>query len=176
MIYQLATAVSSQLACLGYPNPVVYAPERTERRGYKAAVLFSRPRTAELIEAPLQAEATEPVRYTRWVTGEARILATSSKPGATVWEHEEEADLVADAVLVAIEEQCLCNQHRVRFSSYQLMSCEDMFAGDGAYETPPGAAVLINFSVSHQVRRQDYRRTGPTLAEISAFTSTIEVR
>lgn len=175
MIYDLSRAVSTQLTSLGYPNPVVYAPERTERRGYKAAVLFSRPRTPELIEAPLQVETREPIRYTRWVTGEARILATSSKPGATVWEHECEADLVADAVLVAIEEQCLRNQHRVRFSGYQMMTGEEMFAGEGAYETPPGAAVLINFSVSHQIRRQDYRRNGPTLAEISAFESTIEV-
>lgn len=190
MIRDLAAAVSADLAARRFPYPTTYGPELIGRDGFKPAIIFQRDRAAgDAVEPPLG--ATRPragkaeAPFLRRVAGSFTVYARSSRPAATVADHEDECDRVCDGVLTALyrtlKAKCLPlaivdsrlltrDELRAAAEAGQQLSAADDHSGRRSADWP-GCAARVRFTVATLVRDVDYTGAGPELGTITEFAA-----
>lgn len=168
MIGHLAAAVATDLRTRKYPYPVTYGPERVGRDGFKPAIVFVRDREAgDAIAAPLGAKDRNPeVPFNRAVSGAVTVYARSSKPGATVLDHEDECDNVCDAVIAAMYRILKARKLPLAIKDSRILRREDLRAEAEVAAADdksglrsadwPGCAARIRFAVVTVIRDITY--------------------
>lgn len=173
MIGDLAAAVAADLRARKYPHRVAYGPERTPRDGFDHTIVFERDREAgDAIVAPRGANGRNPeVPFNRDVAGRVTVYARSSKPGATVLDHEAECDCVCDGVITAMYRILKARRLPLEITESRMLRREDLRADTGEGDDRsgprsadwPGCAARIRFSVGTVVRDVTYTgAAGPT--------------
>lgn len=166
MIGHLATAVAADLRARKFPYPVSYGPERVGREGFRPAIVFLRDREAgDPIVAPVGAKDRNPeVPFNRLVSGIVTVYARSSKPGATVLDHEDECDVVCDGVIAAVYRILKARRLPLSITESRLLRREDLVLDtDVGADTSgqrsadwPGCAARIKFTVGTVIRDVSY--------------------
>ena len=150
MIYQLAQLVKSELAAQGCPYSVVYGPERAPYSLSTPRIVIERDRTSsETIAAP-RARMANPVNVaTRIIACKARVFAQSTLGGATVGNHEAEADLVVDKLICAIFKCVRIQKKLFEFGQGKLLGADELkYSGLEAW---PGVVYELEFTVDRGV-------------------------
>jgi hypothetical protein len=178
-VYEVAREVGAKLKAAKFPFRVVYAPERTDRSDTSnPVILFMRDRTnGEGIEEPKGQQANGRIVLNRKTGVEIRIYACSNVPGAMVQDHEELADYLIDAVLVALEEVC----KEGRFSPFEygearFLYPEELVFGDNEPEKYRGVVFVLRLKIGRAVVKRDYlKQIRPTASPV-VTGNQVEVR
>jgi hypothetical protein len=188
MIGDLAKAVHTDLRARFFPYPVTYGPEIVGHDGFRSAVVFKRDRKAGDELAP-PIGATRPratttgaeAPFMRKVAGVFMVYARSSKPAASVIDHENECDAVCDAVLTAmyrllkarrlpltIVESRLLTRDELRAEADDGTSAADDKSGHRSADWP-GCAARVRFTVTTLVRDVTYTGASRALGTVYEF-------
>lgn len=164
MIHDLALLVRKELRAKKFPHPVEYGPERAQREGFAAAIVFYRDREREdVIAPPPNAKVNPQSPFVRRIAGRVDVFARSARAAASAGDHEEECDAVCDGVLCALYRICQTKRLPLEIVSSKLMTAAEF----NDCETWAGAGARILFSVTSMVLDVDYRGNGP-------LTGTVE--
>lgn len=174
MISALADAVRAELRTRKYPYPVSYGPERTQRDGFAAGIVFARDREKgdEIAPPPvargaLSVDARSP--FVRRVSGAVTVFARSPRPNATAGEHEDECDRVCDAVLCAMYRVLKGRGLPLLVTESRLLQAAEF----NGLEQWPGCAAQIRFNVTTLVRDVNYLGVGPLTGEVASTLAPI---
>lgn len=155
MIKPLSIAVGRDLTARGYPYPVAYGPERTQRTGpAKQGIVFARLRgVPESVLAPKGANGINPeAPYNRKMAGEFTVYARNQKPGATTEEHEDECDRICDGVISAMRRILVARKLPLDVTQVRLIPAHEF----NDNETWSGCAAEVSFFVTVLVRDVTY--------------------
>jgi hypothetical protein len=190
VIRDLANAVKSDLRTRFYPHPVTYGPERMAHDGFRDAIVFARDRAAGDAIVPVIG-ATRPratstgaeAPFLRNVAGSFTVYARSSKPGATVAEHEDECDRVCDGVLTAMYRLLKARKLPLTIVESRLLTRDELRAESGTAAADdhsgqrsadfPGCAARVRFTVSTLVRDVTYPGASKPTGEIFEFAEPV---
>lgn len=172
----LSEAVKTDLARREYPVEVIYGRERLGKRtDYSGLpVLFRRDtNTSDALGPPLGAASNPPKVYTLQAAHEILIYAQATDAGAREEEHEAIAEVVRDAVLVAVREWCV-SQHRGEpiWTEGRFLSSDEM----AKEEIATGAVYRLKLQVRRSVRKVTWAGVGLPEALISKMQNRTDVR
>jgi hypothetical protein len=178
-VAEVAREVGEKLKAAKFPFRVVYAPERTDRSDMSnPVILFMRDRmNGEDIEPPKGQQANGRLVLNRKTGVEVRIYACSSLPSARAQDHEELADYLIDAVLVALEEVC----KEGRFSPFEYGEARFLYPSelvfdDNEPEKYRGVVFVLRLKIGRGVVKRDYLKQVRPTTTVSEVGSQVEVR
>lgn len=178
-IREVARAVDAKLAAAKFPFRVAYAPERTDRSDTSnPVILFARDRTdGENVLPPKGQQANGRRVLDRMCGVVIKVYARSSLPGAMVEDHEELADYLVDAVLVALEETCKEGKFSpFEYTEARFMYPEEIVTEDGKPEHWPGVVFLLRLKIGRGVIKRDYLKAVRPTAAPTGVGNQVEVR
>lgn len=171
MIPKVQEGVAQILKGLGFPFPVLYAPERTERMGYGDVVTFQRARGGESFgPAPATNSPKGPngKQLGSWlVAGVVHIYGRSPRAGATIKSHEEWTDHHVSMVVCALIDWCRDNSHTLEISDAGYIDERDR----SEEEQAPGVVYRLAIRVGRGVYRRGYDHPLPEIAVIKAVVN-----
>jgi hypothetical protein len=178
--YALSQWLDAELKKRKFPFRVKYAPERTDRaNASNPVILFMRDAEAsEKIEAPKGNQPNPNKRRTRRIPCKIKIYAASTLPGATLPEHEELADYLVDAIVIALDEWNSSESGGgIEFGEMAFLTPDELVdPTTGKPESWPGVVFVIRFSIGRGVVKRDYLKQARPTAAINGTGSTVEVR
>ena len=103
--YLLMRDVAAKMRARSYPVHFEYGPDAVAREGRGLQIVVERDREqGDGLGPPVGTQGNPNVARKRMLGCVARVYVKSSKPNATVWDHEELCDHVVDALLFALYE------------------------------------------------------------------------
>lgn len=176
--FELSRWLGTELAARKFPYRVIYAPERTDRASVMPVILLSRDLDAsESVGTPKGQQANPHKSSTRRIPCKLKIYARASLPGSSVIDHEELADYLVDAVLVALDEWSTAQRGGgIEYGEMQFMTPEELVTDDGKPEGWPGLVYLIRFTIGRGVVKRDFLKQARPTGSINGVGSTVEVR
>lgn len=150
MLYEISREIEAELQARGCGYPVVYGPERVPTSLVNCRIVVQRDRgTNENVSAPKFRAPNPRMIAVRATAGKCRIFAKSSLPGANAWDHEREADHVADAFTVALHVAVRKRNTEYRISGGKLLTAQELeYLSISAW---PGAVYDLDFEVDRAV-------------------------
>lgn len=157
MLYEISREIETELIARECVYPVVYGPERVPTSIVNCRIVIERERGAgEDVGAPKHRGVNPRPIATRSIAGRCLVFAKSSKAGANVWDHEREADLAVDLLIVALHASA-----RRRCSEYRVTGGKILAANELEYEglsAWPGVVYELTFEIDRGV--SDAKWTG----------------
>ena len=164
MLYEISREIEAELRARDCAYPVVYGPERLPTTLANCRIVIERERGAgEDVGAPKHRGTNPRPIATRSIAGRCRVFAKSSKAGANVWDHEREADLAVDLLVVALHS---CSRRRC--SEYRVTGGKILAANELEYEALsawPGVVYELTFEIDRGV--SDVKWAGDKRPEVT---------
>ncbi|OFV81994.1 MAG: hypothetical protein A2Y78_00220 [Acidobacteria bacterium RBG_13_68_16] len=169
---RLAQDVQTSLTARGFPVRVEYGVRRHALEGHHQLITIARDRSrADTLGAAPAGRANPRSLMARGLPCVATVHARSTAAGATEAEHEEAADRLADAFLVALYEWGSAGRAGpVPVSEVRLLSPEER-GGTGPHL--PGEAIEIRFSIPRAVLVLDYADAAEPEAALEAASTAV---
>lgn len=171
--YLLMRNVSEKMRARNYPVRFEYAPDAVAREGRDLTIVVERDREqGDTLGAPTGAQRQADSARKRMLGCIARFYVKSSKPNATVWDHEELCDHVVDAFLFALYEW------GAEGRAGDLPVTESRYLGASELkqeERWAGLVYQIRFKVPRGLRGVTYEGQGRPTGEASAVASRTDV-
>lgn len=179
LCYEVARELGAKLKAGKYPFRVLYAPERTDRANTAdPVILVRRDRdNGEDIRPPIGQQKNGRRVLDRYQGIEIKVYARSSLSGAMPQDHEELADYLVDAVLVALAE--ITTEEKMTAPEYteaRFMYPEEVVTEKGEPEHWPGVVFLLRLKIGRGVIKRDYLKQVRPVAAPTGVGTTVEVR
>lgn len=171
--YLLMRDVAVKMRARGYPVRFEYGPDAVAREGREIVIVVERDREqGDGFVPPVGTQRNPDVIRKRLLGCVARVYAKSSKPNATIWDHEELCDHIADAFFFALYEwgaEARAGDLPIRESRYLAASelrNEERWAG---------AVYQIRYQVPRGLRGVTYEGDARPTGEAASVASRTDV-
>lgn len=174
--YELARWIGAHLKDRKFPFRVIYAPERTDRKNPDPVILISRDfETSEKVTAPQGQQANGRKMRTRRVPLKVKIFARSTLDGARRIEHEELADYLVDALIIALEEWSSSERGGViEYGEMAFMTKDELELEEP--EGWSGVVYIMRFTIGRGVVKRDYLKQIRPTGTLTSASNRAEVR
>lgn len=175
MIFAIREGVRTYLRDHLFPVDVTIGATNTDAHGaarFRHRVVLDRDRQGgDTLREPIGSKGNPRRVMTRMVGYTATIYALAPTPGALPWEHENEVDKIADAVLIALRDWVVTEGAAVLEITSARMLTPDEMQGS---QTAPSAGYQMQFKIGRSVDRRDYDGAGETETIIEDVVTTAE--
>lgn len=179
MIYGMVfgtDGIASRLAAAKFQFPIVYGPEPFERGSFATTIRFARDDAGtDVIEAPPGFKVNPRKHAARYLAAVCEIYAQSNVPGAIVADHEDLAEQIVDAVIVALNRWADEAKTAIRYGEMRYLRPEDLPVGP-AFERWPGRVYRIKFAVGRGVMARDFLGAAKPESALGGFNNRTEAR
>jgi hypothetical protein len=150
MIYEISKEIAIELSAKLVPHPVIYGPERAPTSMASPRIVIERDRDGgDTYEAPKARTPNPKMVFVRQVGVVLRVFGKSPVNGAAVYDHERDADLVVDRLMVALHKVVRARSNQYEVKSAGLLSAAA--AKQVGLEYWPGAIYEVRLTIDRAV-------------------------
>lgn len=157
MLHAIMLELRTALQARGCPVPVEYGPERGMMALNRPRIVIERDRTASDSHTGARSQRANPKLYqVRACASRCRIFAQSTIANPGVWNHEREAEQIADHVIVCLENIVQNRNTMWRITGGKFLSAQELAAEN--LEAWPGVVYDLPFEVDRGVLDLTWRK------------------